>query len=97
MTSTKITNFVTPSQHPFHTQKWTIDLLSKNKRICKHVTVLRLPPPPRLSLYVDVINIWSLCVCCDLDFFSYFKKITILLFQGNKSIIKILLKDTSKQ
>ena len=38
----------------------------------------------------------SLSVCCDVKFFFVLEKITILLFERNKPIIKIFLKDTSK-
>ena len=45
-----------PLVHP-HPQKWTIDLLFKNNRICKHVTNFKTSPPPLLT---DVINVWTL-------------------------------------
>ena len=44
MTSTKMTNFLTPL--PYHPQKWTIDLLFKNNRIRKHVTNYKLQDSP---------------------------------------------------
>ena len=40
-------------------KKWTIKLLFRNSRICKHETNCKNPPP--LLFYVDVINVWSLC------------------------------------
>ena len=52
---TKWPNFW-PLPHPHHSQKWTIDLLSKNNRIHKNVTNFNSPTLFR----VDVINVWSL-------------------------------------
>ena len=34
----KVNNFVNPHPPTFHPQNWTIDLLFRNNRICKHVT-----------------------------------------------------------
>ena len=49
-----------PPTHP-HPQKWTINLLFKNNRICKHVTCpppnFKTSPPP---LPTDVIDAWTL-------------------------------------
>ena len=48
--------FLPPPPHPHHPQKWTINLLFKNNRICKHVTNLKTP---LLHFHVDVINVCS--------------------------------------
>ena len=45
-----------PPSYP-HPQKWIIDLLFKNNRICKHTTSFKTSPPP---LPADVINVWTL-------------------------------------
>ena len=57
--STKVTSCVTaipppppPTRYP---PKWTIKLLFKNSRICKHETKYKTPPYPSL-FYVDAIN-----------------------------------------
>ena len=52
----KMTNFLTPIPIP-HLQNWTIDMLFKNNRICKHVTNFKTSWPP---FCVDIINVWSL-------------------------------------
>ena len=48
-----------------------------------------------MPLSIELVVILNhLRVCCEMIFVS--ENITILLFERNKSIIKILLKDTSK-
>ena len=46
----------------------------------------------------SAVNQSPLCICCDMNilFFFCLRKITILLFNRNKLIFKILLKDISK-
>ena len=39
---------------------------------------------------------FPLRVCCSYDFFSLLGKITIMPFEQNKPIIKILIKDIAK-
>ena len=51
--------------------------------------------PPQHHFYVDIMNVWSLSCFLWYEFFSVLEKTIILLFEQN--IIKILLKDTSKQ
>ena len=53
---------------PHHPQKWTIDLLFQNNRICKHVTNFKTPLPP---FHVDVINVWSLISYSGIYLFTY--------------------------
>ena len=49
-----------------------------------------------MPLSIELVVILNhLRVCCEMIFFVS-ENITILLFERNKSIIKILLKDTSK-
>ena len=79
--------------HPVNSQKRTIDLFLKNKRIYRHVTHFKTFPSP---FHVDIINVWSLTSLLWYKFFSVLEKITILLFEWDKPIIKILLKDKSK-
>ena len=52
-TSTKNDQFydLPPTPYP---QKWTMDLLFKNNRICKHRTSYKIP------FREDVINVWFL-------------------------------------
>ena len=92
----KMTNVMT-----FHSQKWTMDLLFKNKRIWRHVTNFKTTIHTSLS-HVD-IPVPCGCHECMVPYvfaviwnFSILEKITILLFAQNKPIIKILLKDISK-
>ena len=53
VTSTRGYSFVTP---PHCLEKWTIDQLFKNNRVCKHMKNFKNPPP---TFCVIVIN-----VCC---------------------------------
>ena len=90
----KNTNFVT--SHSLHPQKWTIDLSFKNKKICRHVTNFKSTSSMWTShFYVGVINVLSLTCLLWYGFCSVLEKITILLFERNKPIIGILLKDIS--
>ena len=50
-----MTNFLTHVPNA-HSQKWTIDMLFKNNRICKQATNFKASSPP---FCVDVINVWS--------------------------------------
>ena len=86
-----MTNCVTPNT--LHLQKLTINLLSKANKIWRHLTNIWTLHPHHF--YADVINIWSLTCLLWYDFFfSVLEKISILLFERNKPIIKILFKDT---
>ena len=51
---------------------------------------------PHPHFHVDVINVWPPRYFLWYGFFYFLEKITILLFEWNKPIIKILLKDISK-
>ena len=83
--------------HPLHLQKWTIGLLFKNKRICRHVTNFKNPPPCGHPLsYGRHKSVVPYVLAVIWFFFSGLEKISILLFECNKPIIKILLKDISK-
>ena len=72
---------------------------SKQKKSASTWQILR-PPPSHPSLHPT--SMWTsyiygtLSVCCDMNFFSDFEKITIMWFKQNKPIIKIMLNDTSK-
>ena len=67
----------------------------KTKIIWKHLKKFKTPPPHHF--YVDIMNVWlygPFRVSCDMNFFLFLEKTIILLFE--QSIIKILLKHTSK-
>ena len=69
-----------------------MDLLFKNKKICKHFTIFKIP---QLHFYVGVINVWSLRCLLWYDFVFSFRKHCHPVVEPNKPIIKILFKKTS--
>ena len=101
-----------PVPHPLHLQKLKIEPLFKNKIIYRHVTSFNTwgyprPPFPHAnthtythnmwpsSFHVDIMNVWAF-TCLLWYEFSVLEKITILLFERHKPIIKILVNDISK-
>ena len=72
----KMANFVT--LQPLHPQEWTIDLLFKNKRSCRHGTNFKTPYPYRFHVG---INVWSLTCLLWYEFFLlFFKKIPCVVW-----------------
>ena len=97
ITSTKPIKWPPSPPNPLHLQKWTTDLLSRNKKqpARKHVTKFKTPLPPHF--YVDVINVLSpTCLLWYEFFFFCFRKNYYPVVWTNKPIKKVLLKDTSK-
>ena len=106
--SQKMVNYVIPN--PLHLQKWTIDILFKNKKIWKYVTKFKdlpsrphpLPPFPAPQTHLHALLPCGHHKCVFFEvftviwFFFCLEKITTLLFERNKPIVKILLKYTSK-
>ena len=78
-----------------HLQKWTIDILFKNKTICKHVSNFKTPSPTALPCgchkymlpYVFPV-IWV--------FFAVLEKLPSCCLNETRTVTKILLKGTSK-
>ena len=52
-----MTNFVHP--YTFHPQKWTTDLLFKDNRIRKHVTIFKNPLPRFCEDIMVLKDIWK--------------------------------------
>ena len=62
-----------PVPHSLNLQKWTIDLLFKNKRICRHMTNFKIPSYLTIPLLCGRLFVWT-DVCYYMDFFSVLEK-----------------------
>ena len=90
-----LTYFVTPTScaPPLHLQKWTIHLLFKTKESADMRQILR---PHRAVSFSCGHHKCMVPYIFAVYEFSALEKVIILLFEGNKLIIKIFLKEIYK-
>ena len=84
-----MTNFVTPNKLPSSSKINKYIFYLKTKKSAKTWQIFRTLPCGLHKCMVPYLVLWY-------EFFSVLEKITILLFEQNKSIIKTLLEDTSR-
>ena len=84
-----MTNFVTPNILPSSSKINKYIFYLKTKKSAKTWQIFRTLPCGLHKCMVPYLVLWY-------EFFSVLEKITILLFERNKPIIKTLLEDTSR-
>ena len=84
-----MTNFVTPNILPSSSKINKYIFYLKTRKSANTWQILRTLPCGLHKCMVPYLVLWY-------EFFSVLEKITILLFEQNKSIIKTLLEDTSR-